>query len=195
LRVRKTDVGSSVDGHRRRGSMDSTANGMRTMRLTALRRAPACRKARYVVSWSVHRSSARSGIGVSDPVAFQEHPATVPSPSDGNLSRDIEVQPGTLYEGIFAFSATQPDVEAACSRFGDIRDMRLTSGHDTGRLQGPARVRARRTAEPVRDESRAPRWTKSDRQHRRETFGGGCGGRRDRLRTRSVLSRAAAGQT
>ena len=66
--------------------------------------------------------------------------ARQPSPSGTAPSRDTEVQQGTLDEGVIAFSATQPDVEAAVSPGGDRGKVRREPDRVTGRPRGLARV-------------------------------------------------------
>ena len=50
------------------------------------------------------------------------------------------MQQNKLYVGNLAFSATQADVEAAFSTYGEIDEVRLITDRDTGRSRGFAFV-------------------------------------------------------
>jgi heterogeneous nuclear ribonucleoprotein A1/A3 len=79
----------------------------------------------------------RKAIGVlsEGAVVSRASDATQQSPSGG-----IKMQQNKLYVGNLAFSATQSDVEAAFSSYGELDEVRLITDRDTGRSRGFAFV-------------------------------------------------------
>jgi len=59
---------------------------------------------------------------------------------NGAPSGVIEMQQNKLYVGNLPFTATQSDVEAAFSSYGELDEVRLITDRDTGRSRGFAFV-------------------------------------------------------